>query len=1438
MAELALDFVSPIIKFAVSKAISLAAAQISMAWGLEKQLGELAQTLTMIQGLLEDAEGRQESNPAIRNWLQKLRDVAYDAVDVLDEYDYEVLKHKVQTQGRKRKQVRTFFGFFNRTAFRLSMADKIRKINKTLVTIKDNGALLLPVRLSDQSRSAASARQYPKTDSIPDCLKFVGRHNDVLEIVNKLDDIRSQHILSGISIVGLGGIGKTTLAKSICSMVKEQKLYDLVAWVCVSEEFDEKIVLGDMLEYLDSSAGQMNNIDALIQKLGQKLENRKFLLVLDDVWNDDRDKWDSFKSHLLKILKTSGNSILVTTRSYKVASIMEALPMQKHAMVKLSYHECWLIIEDVVLRSSTETSIPLDLEVIGQEIAKKCGGLPLVASVIGGALSRELKTDKWQEILDDGAWILQDENKKILSILKISFDRLPSSLKKCFSYCSIFPKGAVIFKDDLIQLWMAQGFVHKSNESLVDMEDIGEEYFNELLSNAFFQDITWDLYGNIKSCKMHYLVHNLALLVSKGEILVWNTSSNFDVQNCSTIRHLRVQSNGKDLPTIPRSVAQRLHSLFSNVDVFCSMASDLKSLRSLKLMGVCGKKLPTSLGKLKHLKYFDISGTHFAMPESLTIPESFSKLYNLQSLKCVNCYYVEWPPNAVGNLISLRHIYCDDRLDISILQLTSLQTLVHFVVRTKRGCQIEDRRCLSQLGELEIWKLEHVRSKLEASKVNLKEKTNLHQLALYWGGRYGRAVNNNNNDEEVLEGLQPHSNLKSLAIVHYMGKRFPSWMGNDASSSSSSFLLYNMVELRLCYCNECTCIPSLGLLPSLKVLYISGMENVRRMGHKLQPGGAESIRLFPALKELAVRGMKRLKEWVEVVDDVAAGSQGVIVFPCLEKLLISECPLLKTWSMGGFSSHHKLSKLRIDRCSNLTAIPGLDGLSALEKLELLSCDGLTSLPIGLGSCISLQLLEIGECRNLNSIPSIHGLTSLETLKLVHCDGLTSLPIGLGSCISLQLLEIRKCRNLNSIPSINGLTSLETLKLFHCDGLTSLAIELESCISLQWLEVRKCPNLNSIPSINGPTSLQTLKLFHCDGLTSLPIRLGSCISLQSLEIKKCQNLKSIPSISEPTSLKTLKLFDCDGLTSLPIGLGSCISLQSLEIRKCQNLNSIPSINGPTSLKTLKLFDCDGLTSLPIGLESCISLHLLEIERCRNLNSIPSINGLTSLETLKLFNCDGLTCLPIGLDSCISLNVLSIWNCKNLRSIPEDIGKLHSLNVLSIWNCKNLRSIPGESLASLTCLKGLGLGSFWSKLEDFPGLTSIHQLHASLEKLELHGWDKLESLPHQLQHLTALKELTLTGFNGWEALPEWFRDLSSLHRLGIGNCSNLTHLPSIEAMRRLSNLQYLLIWNCPKLKKRCAKKRDPEWSKISHIPNIRIHDKDVQGKFKYSWGMFSF
>ncbi|GLT43237.1 hypothetical protein SLA2020_172020 [Shorea laevis] len=1900
MAE---TILGPVIEEAVSKAISFATKQICLAWGFEKEVVSLKESLVMIQDVLQDAENKQEGDAAIRCWLQKLKDVAYDAMDVLDEYAYHLLQLKVETQGQKKKQVYRFFSRSNPIVFRCKMANKIKKINESLAKIK--GDAVFP--MLNRGKSTLCVSPIPETDSYLNS-NPIGRSDDVSEIISQLSKLRSQHSMSVASIVGMAGIGKTTLAKSVFKEVKERKLYDIVAWVCVSDHFDEKDILGGMLESLDKTAGGINNIDAILHHLENELEGKTLLLVLDDVWNEESVKWGNFLDRLCKIVKTTGNSIIVTTRSCGVVSAIEmalvrhVLPMHKHEMKGLSDDECWSIIEEKVHRLARRP-VDANLKEIGRAIARKCKGLPLVASVLGGTMGCEFGVEEWLAIKNNNAWNLLDD-QNIAPILKISYDHLSGPLKKCFAFCSIFEKDTIMNKDELVQFWMAEGFLHPPNdESNLTMEDIGDRYFDDLLSNSLFQDIRRNAMGNVESCKMHDAVHDLALSISSGETLIWDQTGSIDEN--SKIRHLRVKSNGG---VLPRGVSQKLHSLFLDAKyVFHDIPSDLKSLRSLTMLKACREEdLSISLGKMKHLRYLDISSSQIKV-----LPKSSSKLYNLQTLKLMWCNHLEKGPDDMRNFVSLRHLYFSSEKNMpkEIGHLTSLQTLPLFVVGREKGYRIEELGCLSQLrGELDIQKLEGVGSKSEASKAKLKEKKKLQGLKFTWCAE--REANNNINYEEVLEGLQPHPNLKSLVIWNYQGKNFPSWMQGGVNSS-----LNNLMKLKLQYCKECLYLPSLGLLHNLQFLQIEGIKKVKSMGSKFyvdqsnNDDGVRSATQFPALREFNVARMDILEEWVEV--------EGVTVFPCLERLIsrchklmaipsmdgllslktlyIEECYELMTLPSGlgsytslqklrisrckklssiqsingltsltslelsncdelislpsglgsctslqelrifgckklssipsingltsltsfklsncdelmslpsglgscislpelrisgckklssipiingltsltslelcdcddlmslpsGLGSYTSLQKLRISGCKKLSSIPSINGLTSLTSLKLSNCDELMSLPSGLGSCTSLQELSISGCKKLSSIPSINGLTSLTSLWLYDCDELMSLPSGLGSCTSLQELSISRCKKLSSIPSVNGLTSLTSLQVYDCDELISLPSELGSCTSLQELTIYGCKKLSSIPSIYGLTSLRRLELYDCDELMSLPSELGSCTSLRELSISRCKKLSSIPSINGLTSLTSLRFYDCDELMSLPSGLGSCTSLQKLSIFGCKKLSSIPSINGLTSLTSLELsncdelmslpsglgsctslpklrisgckklssiesingltslrrlwlYDCDELMSLPSGLGSCTSLQELSISRCKKLSFIPSINGLTSLTSLSLYNCDELmslpsglgsctslqefrvsgckkpssiqsingltsltslelsncdelmnlpsglgsctslqelkisrckklssiqsinrltslrrlwffdcdelmslpselgsctslqelsisrckklssipsikgltsltslwlyycdelmslstglgsctslqelrisgckklssiqsingltsltslelsncdelmslpselgsntslkewsifgckklssipsingltsltslrlydcdelmslpselgsctslqelsisgckklssilsinglislrrlelydydelTGLPIGLAFCTSLQSMAIWKCHNIISITEEIGELHSLTQLEIRNCGKLRSIPEECVGRLTCLKQLRVGGFWSELEEFSGLTYIHQLHASLEVLELNGWDKLKSLPHQLQHLTALMQLTLWDFNGLEALPEWLGDLSSLHRLEIKNCSNLTHLPSIEAMRRLSNLEYLLILSCPKLEERCAKESGPEWAKISHIPYLTIHGGSLQ------------
>ncbi|XVF29609.1 hypothetical protein REPUB_Repub15cG0136700 [Reevesia pubescens] len=861
----------------LTKTISILEEQINLHWDFKDDLNKLRDSITMTHAFLRDAETRQVDDEAVKLWFQLLRTVASEADDVLDELAYEHLRRKVEND-QLRKKVSNFFSLSkNPMSFPLKMAKKVKRINTSLKEINDRARDFgLQQRVPTMSPLSRGSQA---THSVGDSSQVVGRDADVSKIIDLLIGSSTRQTFSIVSIVGMGGLGKTTLAKSVCNHKQTQNYFNTTIWVCVSENFDVQRILQEMFESLTRKPFEMKNKDTLVKEVEKELEEKTYLLVLDDVWDEGIKNWEDLRDSLLGINKNKGSrsSILVTTRSEKIAVV------RKHL-------------------------VKIELEDIGRAIAHKCRGVPLVAIVIGGTMCNKLDKDEWVSLRDSFLWDSLEMSERIVGVLRLSFNRLSSpALKQCFVYCSIFPKDFRIQKEQLIQLWMAEGFLQQSKGSSLAFEDIGNEYFNDLLSNSLLQDVEKDLYGCITGCKMHDLVHDLAQSIRDSE-----------TGNTSQIQQQNV------------FVGMKLwHSLFFKSSFF-HLERDFKGLRVLNFCDADIDSLPDSIGSLKHLRYFDISRTNISR-----LPESITQLYHLQTLKLLHCYCLEKLPKGMKTLVSLRHLCLDDKRHVlnGISVLTNLQTLPIFNVSTERSCGIGELGYLSELGgELTLVDLQNVRNKEEAREAKLMGKKKLDKLKYKW---YYEGIEDCRNDEEVLEGLEPHSNLKSLTIKNYRGRHFPSWLAKKigVNGPSACFQPINLVVLKL---SEC--------------------KNLKEWSIQVEP----TIPLFPSLKELRIEFCGKLSR-------VPAMSR----LSSLEILFIGWCKEL-SWIGDGdgdglFSS--TLKKLTIEDCRNLKSIPSVEGgISFLQELDVDRCENLCKIGERLLASTCLREIRIAFCPNLICIP--------------------------------------------------------------------------------------------------------------------------------------------------------------------------------------------------------------------------------------------------------------------------------------------------------------------------------------------------------------------------------------------------------------------------------------------------------------------------------------
>ncbi|KAH9803060.1 hypothetical protein KPL71_001632 [Citrus sinensis] len=920
----------------------------------------------------------------------------------------------------------------------------------------------------------------------PSAVKYnVGMKYKIKSITCRLEEICKQRVDLGLqiiagmssatawqrppstSLVGMGGIGKTTLARLVYND-KEVEGFNPKAWVCVSEDFDVLKITKAILESVTSSPSNLKDLNQVQIQLEKAIAGQKFLIVLDNVWSKNYGLWKTLKSPFMA--GTPGSKIIVTTRSVDVALTLG--PIDYYNLELLSDDDCWSIFEKHAFENR-DASAHQNLELIHAKVVEKCKGLPQAAANLGGLLCCKQRDDEWQGILKSRIWDLSEESD-ILPVLRLSYHHLPSHLKRCFSYSAIFPKGYEFEEMELILLWMADGLIQQSEDNK-QMEDLGHKYFRDLLSRSIFQKSC----NNSSKFLMHDLVNDLAQWVS-GETnfrLEDELKANKQPERFRRARHSSYVCGYSDdfhkYEIFPEVECLRTFLRMLKGDHTCArfisnmFLSDLlpkfKKLRVLSLKSYHIIELPNSIGRLMHLRYLDMSNTAIS-----SLPESTCSLINLQTLLLRRCFYLMKWPSKVMNLINLRH------LDI---------TDVHLIKEMPLG--MEEWKCLQTLSNFIVSEgLENATDLQDPTKAILSDKNDLECLVLEC--RYPfRAYS-----QSVLGMLKSHTSLKELTIKCYGGTRFPSWVGDPSFS--------NIVMITLESCTNCRSLPSLGLLCSLKALTIREMTELKIIGSEIYGDGCSKP--FQSLETLCFRDLQEWELW-----DPIGKNEYVESFPLLRELSIVKCPKLS----GRLPDHlPSLKKLVISECAQFEV-----SFASLPVLSDLSIDGCKGLVCGCNSLkfvvkgqllLPLKKLQIRKCEKLKHLLDDRGhinSTSTSIIKYLYVsyDGfptsLTTLTIedfnlykpliewGLHKLTALRNLSIGGCLDAVSFPQEElGMmlpTSLTKLAIAKFPELKHLSSKgFRNLTSLDLLRIRNCPKLTSFPEVGLPSSLLQLYIDGC------------------------------------------------------------------------------------------------------------------------------------------------------------------------------------------------------------------------------------------------------------------------------------------------------------------------------------------------------------------------
>ncbi|KAL3354911.1 hypothetical protein AABB24_019147 [Solanum stoloniferum] len=889
-------------------------------------LKKLRMTLLGLQAVLCDAENKKASNPYVSQWLNELQDAVDGAENLIEEVNYEVLRLKVEGQnqnlGETSNQQVSDCNLCLSDDFFINIKEKLEDTIETLEELeKQIGRLDLTKYLDSGKQEIRES-----STSVVDESDILGRKNEIEELVDRLLSEDGKN-LTVVPVVGMGGVGKTTLAKAVYNDEKVKNHFGLKAWICVSEPYDILRITKELLQEFGSTVD--NNLNQLQVKLKESLKGKKFLIVLDDIWNENYKEWDALRN--LFVQGDVGSKIIVTTRKESVALMMGCGPIN---VGTLSSKVSW----DLFKRHSFEKRDPEEhpeLEEVGIQIAHKCKGLPLALKALAGILRSKSEVDEWRDILRSEIWELQSRSNGILPALMLSYNDLPPQLKRCFTFCAIYPKDYLFCKEQVIHLWIANGLVQQLHSA--------NHYFLELRSRSLFEKVRESSEWNPGEFLMHDLVNDLAQIVSSNLCMrLEDIDASHMLERTRHLSYSMGDGNFGKLKTLnkleqlrtllPINIQRRPFHL--NKRMLHDIFPRLISLRALSLSHYENDELPNDLFiKLKHLRFLDLSWTNIKK-----LPDSICVLYNLETLLLSRCVFLKELPLHMEKLINLRHLDISKaklKTPLHLSKLKSLHLLVgaKFLLGGHSGSRIEDLGELHNLyGSLSILELQHVVDRRESPKANMRKKEHVERLSLKWSRSF---ADNSQTENDILDELQPNANIKEIKIAGYRGTKFPNWLADHS--------FHKLIEVSLSYCKDCDSLPALGQLPCLKFLTIRGMHQITEVTEEFY-GSSSSTKPFNSLEKLEFAKMPEWKLWHVL---------GKGEFPVLEELLVYCCPKLIGKLPENLSS---LTRLRISNCPELNLETPIQ-LSNLKEFEVADAQLFTYQLEGMKQIVKLDITD-------------------------------------------------------------------------------------------------------------------------------------------------------------------------------------------------------------------------------------------------------------------------------------------------------------------------------------------------------------------------------------------------------------------------------------------------------------------------------------------------